>query len=92
MRSPPSSEEAASVLLDLLAGRQSRQAVGAWARQWMDMPNPPFEDAPLLDAMDCLAGADRTMANGKYLFSDDDFKGWLFVMQAAQSSEGTDGH
>jgi hypothetical protein len=31
-------------------------------------------------SFDSLANADRKMANGEWLFTDDDFKGWLFVL------------
>ena len=82
MRPAPFTEEIASTYLDLLAGRQTREQAGTWARQWMDLPNPPFAEERLLHAMDCLAGADKRLADGTYLFSDDDFRAWLFILQA----------
>lgn len=64
-------------LLDLLAGRASREEVAAWASTWVTQDDPAVEDPIVWNGLRDLAGADLKISPVDYLHSENDFHEWL---------------
>lgn len=79
MTAPPSPDRAAvrERLLDLLAGRESREGVAAWASTWVTQDDPDVEDPIVWNALRELSGADLMISPADYLHGEDDLHQWL---------------
>lgn len=73
-------------LLDLLAGRASREEVAAWASAWVTHDDPTVEDPIVWNGLRDLAGADLRISPVDYLHGEDDFHEWLDRVEAGDSS------
>lgn len=74
---PPSREVLRTRLLDLLAGRATREEVADWAVEWVRDPMPDVQDPIAWEALKQLAGADLRVSPTDYLHSEVDFHSWL---------------
>jgi hypothetical protein len=75
------------VLLDLLAGRRSREDVAGWAGQWVNAPNPRVDDPVVWKALGEFAGADLRVGTHEYLHSDADFHVWLDDLEGGPAGD-----
>ena len=84
MTAPPSPDRAAvrERLLDLLAGRESREGVATWASTWVTQDDPDVEDPIVWNALRELSGADLMISPVDYLHGEDDFHEWLDRLEA----------
>lgn len=74
---PPTADEVERVLLDLLAGRTSREQASSWAEQWVMADESGVEDQSVWKGLVLLAGADLISTDRPYLHEEDDFRAWL---------------
>lgn len=74
---PPSREVLRARLLDLLAGRATREEVADWAVKWVREPMPDVQDPIAWEALKQLSGADLRISPRDYLHSEVDFHSWL---------------
>lgn len=90
MTAPPSPERAAvrERLLDLLAGRASREEVAAWASTWVIQEDPAVEDPVVWNALCDLVGADLKISPVDYLHGEDDIHEWLDRVETGDEARG----
>lgn len=69
-------------LLDLLAGRASREEVSAWASTWVRQQDPVVEDHVVWQALRDLSGADLKVSPVDYFHGEGDFHEWLDRVEA----------
>ena len=74
---PPSRTEIETRLVELLAGKQSREEVANWASQWIRAEEPGVDDPAVWKALNELAGADLITIDRPYLHEEVDFRAWL---------------
>lgn len=79
----PSREHIRQQLLDLLAGRVSREEVADWASAWVRDPEPSVDDPVVWEALKQLSGADLRETPVDYLHSESDFHEWLDRVEEA---------
>jgi hypothetical protein len=79
----PGREHVRQQLLDLLAGRISREEVADWASTWVRKPESSVEDPVVWEALKQLAGADLRESPLDYLHSESDFHEWLDRVEEA---------
>lgn len=81
----PSREQIRQQLLDLLAGRLTREEVADWASEWVREPEPVVQDPVVWEALKQLSGADLRESPLDYLHSDADFHEWLDRVEEADA-------
>ena len=74
----PTRQEVKVRLIDLLAGRASREEVANWAAHWVIADDPGVEDEVVWESLTVLVGADLETAPGVYLHAEPDFEDWLY--------------
>lgn len=74
---PPSREVLRARLLDLLAGRATREEVADWAVKWVRESMPDVQDPIAWEALKQLSGADLRISPTDYLHTEVDFHSWL---------------
>lgn len=79
----PGRDDVLQHLLDLLAGRLSREDVADWASAWVREPDPNVEDPIVWEALKQLSGADLRESPVNYLHSESDFHEWLDRVEEA---------
>jgi hypothetical protein len=79
----PSRDQVRKQLLDLLAGRLTREQVADWASEWIREPEPTVQDLVVWEALKQLLGADLRESPLDYLHSDADFHEWLDRVEVA---------
>ncbi|MDY7095747.1 MAG: hypothetical protein SX243_22460 [Acidobacteriota bacterium] len=80
---PPSRAEIENRLVELLAGKQSREEVADWASKWIRAEEPGVDDPAVWKALNELAGADLKTIDRPYLHEEVDFRAWLEELQAS---------
>lgn len=74
---PPSREDILIRLDGLIEGSFDRDAVAAWAWQWVDGRGHEVFDRAVWEALNELAGADSpNIDRATYLFHEVDFRAW----------------
>jgi len=84
---PPSREEVERKLLDLIAGRITREEASAWASPWAGAYESGIEDEALEDALQGLYLADGPTIDRPYLYERVDFEKWLADFHEKTSGE-----
>lgn len=79
----PSRELVHQRLVDLLAGRATREVVADWAAKWIREPATAVEDPVVWEALKELAGADLRVSPSEYLHSEPDYHAWLDKLELA---------
>lgn len=64
-------------MLDVLAGRRSREETASWASQWVTESDPGVDDLIAWEALNQLAGVDLRVSRVDYLHSETDIHEWL---------------
>lgn len=54
----------------------TREAIAAWAMQWVDATDPGVDDPPVWETLNSLAGADSPTTDREYLYEHVDFEAW----------------
>lgn len=78
----PDRAEVRQRLLDLVAGRASREEVATWASTWVIQDDPAVDDPIVWNALRDLAGADLKVNPVDYLHGEADFHEWLDRVEA----------
>jgi hypothetical protein len=73
---PPSRDELRQQITGLIEGTVSREAVTAWAMQWLDARDPGVDDRVAWEGLNNLAGADAPTTDREYLYERVDFEAW----------------
>lgn len=73
----PSRAEVEAQLLDLVAGRRTRDEVTSWAMQWVFARDARVDDPAVWAALNNLQGADAPSTDRPYLYGEVDFQAWL---------------
>lgn len=80
---PPTRDLLKARLLDLLAGRTTREEVADWAVEWVREPRPDVHDPVVWEALTQMAGADLRVSPTAYLHGESDFHAWLDALELA---------
>ena len=79
----PSRAEVEARVLDLIAGRFTRDETTQWAMQWVGAKDPRVDDDVVWRALNNLSGADAPSTDRPFLFEEADFRSWLAELQQA---------
>lgn len=79
----PSRELLGARLVDLLAGRSTREEIANWAVEWVREPMPDVQDPVAWEGLKQLAGADLRVSPTEYLHGESDFHSWLDRLELA---------
>lgn len=85
--SSPSPQEARSWLIDVIAGRATREAAADWASGWVSADDPAVEDPATWKALTELSGIDLLEEPGVYFHSELDIHQWLDELEDSIQDE-----
>jgi hypothetical protein len=80
---PPSREEIASVLRQLISGEKSRGEASEWASRWVCADDTRVTDKAVWEALTSLLGADLISTDRPYFYAVEDFAAWLKELKDA---------
>ena len=73
---PPTRQEVAQQLRQLIAGTLTPEAVSAWASTWVTRLDE-VTDARAREALGAMGAADMPSSDREYLYEQADFEEWL---------------
>lgn len=85
---PPSLQDVERQLKDLLAGRQTRAQVSAWASRWLTAETMGVDDPLVRQSLVRLGAAELKESPEEFLYSEKDFHLWLDEIEAASEGKG----
>ena len=88
----PSRDEVRQKLLDVLAGRATREDAASWADTWVIESDPDVNDFVVWRALKRLSGIDLRVNATDYLHSEADIHQWLDPVENAIEQENSDNH
>ena len=86
----PSREEVRQKLLDVLAGRLSREEASSWTDTWVVESDPDVDDFVVWEALTELSGIDLRVNATDYLHNEADIHSWLDRVEEAIERDGPD--